>query len=391
MNFRNILWTYRPRRDGTCDIKIYLNHAGNKKYFSTGLKVQPQHWDDKKGMVRRSHPFAVEYNAKIRTVRIEIERHFLEGGSWTDLLQEKQEKDLIEFLESLIREGEEGLLPLTKGTLKNYRSLLTRLIQFRKQYKIAATLESLDIHFYTEFTRFLSDYGNCGLPGIDKHVKVLKRVMNIGLERGLHQNRAHQQPGFKRYRSSTSQKIFLTEEEVERLEAVDLSHRSPLAKELDRWLVAYHFLLRYSDVVRISRDNLQQIDDRLFFRYRSVKTGKEAMVPIKRRALELLEKHNFDFSWSTNQQANRQVKMAIAAAGINEMIEQDGALAPKSSLVTMHTARRSAATNLYLSGDFSLKTIADLGGWEGIKTLQVYLRCSNLDSAKLAANSSYFD
>lgn len=115
------------------------------------------------------------------------------------------------------------------------------------------------------------------------------------------------------------------------------------------------------------------------------------MIPVRSKAAELLQKYNFDFGWGTNQQANRQVKMALAAAGLNDMVEQDGSLLPKSSLVTMHTARRSGATNLYLSGQFSLKTIADLGGWEDVKTLQVYLRCSNLDSAKLAASSSYFD
>ena len=82
--------------------------------------------------------------------------------------------------------------------------------------------------------------------------------------------------------------------------------------------------------------------------------------------------------------------MAIAAAGINEMVTQGAITAPKSSIITMHTARRSAATNLYLSGQFSLKTIADLGGWENMKTLQLYLRCSNMDSAKLAAKSDYF-
>ena len=106
--------------------------------------------------------------------------------------------------------------------------------------------------------------------------------------------------------------------------------------------------------------------------------------------MELMEAYNFDFSWGTNQQANRQLKMAIVSAGINDMVEQGDITSPKSSFVTMHTARRSAATNLYLSGEFSIKTIADLGGWENIRTLQIYLRCSNMDSAKLAAKSDYF-
>ena len=94
------------------------------------------------------------------------------------------------------------------------------------------------------------------------------------------------------------------------------------------------------------------MDGTIYLRYRAGKTKKEATIPVRQRAMELLETYNFDFSWGTNQQANRQVKMAIATAGINEMITQGAVTTPKHALITMHTARRSAATNLYLSGQF---------------------------------------
>ena len=75
-------------------------------------------------------------------------------------------------------------------------------------------------------------------------------------------------------------------------------------------------------------------------------------------------------------------------AGINEMVDTDPPML-KSQLVTTHTARRSAATNLRLQGA-SLKTIADLGGWKDVHSLQLYLRASGLDSARLARELEFF-
>ena len=64
-------------------------------------------------------------------------------------------------------------------------------------------------------------------------------------------------------------------------------------------------------------------------------------------------------------------------AGINAKIFQEGKNAPKSSFVTTHTARRNAATNLYLDG-VSLKMIADLDGWTDLQNF----RPCGLDTAR---------
>jgi hypothetical protein len=39
--------------------------------------------------------------------------------------------------------------------------------------------------------------------------------------------------------------------------------------------------MRFSDLVQISKLNLHRIDDRLYFKYRSEKTNKEATIPVK--------------------------------------------------------------------------------------------------------------
>ena len=78
----------------------------------------------------------------------------------------------------------------------------------------------------------------------------------------------------------------------------------------------------------------------------------------------------------------------MAGINSNDMMDTDPPVI-KSQQVTTHTARRSAATNLRLQGA-SLKTIADLGGWKDVQSLQLYLRASGLDSARLARDLEFF-
>ncbi|MCB9291503.1 MAG: tyrosine-type recombinase/integrase, partial [Lewinellaceae bacterium] len=202
--------------------------------------------------------------------------------------------------------------------------------------------------FERDFSRFLREHANCRLPGIGKHMKHLKRVMAIAKEQKLHHNESFR--GFRAYKSTKSNKIYLTKEEMERLESLDLSSQPSVEAELDRFLLAYYFVQRFSDVTQLKRENIFIRDGQSFLQYKSVKTGQEAILPTSQKALDILEKYNYRMDFSTNQQANRELKKICALAGINEVVTEGERTLPKSQLVTTHTARRSAATNLYLQG-----------------------------------------
>lgn len=88
--------------------------------------------------------------------------------------------------------------------------------------------------------------------------------------------------------------------------------------------------------------------------------------------------------WS-QPEANDKVKMIAARAGIDSDV--DGA--PKWSLVTTHTARRSAATNLWLAG-MPLPEIMQLGGWRTEHQMKKYLVSSGIELAKVSAEHEFF-
>ena len=390
MKLNRIIWKYEPHKDGSCAIKIYVFHNNKQRYFRTGFSILPKDWDEKKGLVKKSHPLADSYNTNIRRQQLALEEHFVNGGTFENLRKKDSAVTLISYCEKVVDKWEKGLLGMSAGTIKNYRATLRRLKEYQSHFKYAdLSMEQIDMKFYDQFTEFLKLHCNCNLPGISKHIKIIKRLMKMAMDEKLHTNTIFQDASFKRPRTKTSGKIYLTTGEMEQLEQLDLRDQPYLERERDRFLLSYWFLMRFSDVIRVNKAMLFNLNGRGFLRYQSVKTKVETNLPVKAKALALMEKYYFDFSFSGNVQANRELKTIVAMAGVNAPILQEGRKGPKSSFVTTHTARRSAATNLYLDG-VSLKMIADLGGWTDLQSLRAYLRASGLDTAQVAIDLEFF-
>lgn len=392
MNFRTVLWDYLTK-DGTANLKIYVHIPGQgKRYYATQLHVAPKDWDEKKGLVKTSHPLAALYNATLKQMNNELETHFLTGGTLDNFKSggAKDTGSLIKLAELVIGEAERGLLPLKPGTVKNYRATLKRMQQYCKhQDKSDLRFSDIDMDFYRQFSDWLEAHAACRVQGRAKHLKIVKRLMNIGLERGLHRSRGHQDAAFRIVKVRTSTKIYLNVEEIAAMERLDLRAQPALERERDRFLVSYYLLQRYSDTISLRRQFLFERGSARYVRLMQQKTNRECIIPLKPAAWALLERYGWDMNFSSNQQANRALKTIAALAGINETTLQDGRTLPKSQFVGTHTARRSAATNLYLGGA-SLKVIADLGGWENEETLRIYLRASGLETAILAEGMEFF-
>lgn len=390
MTVRAILWVYgAPRRDGSRNVKIYANYNGKKNYFKTDAYVQDDHWDADRGLVRKSHPLYKLLNSKIQQQVIEITQRLLEGGEVGTA--RKPTRSLLNFAAQFIEEVEKGLHKISMETCKHYRVTLKRLNQYCSFRQLQGlSFDQVTIEFYYDFSAYLADEHGCSRSGgTAKHIKNVKKWMNEAHGRKLHSNLAYRDKAFRAARSSASNKIYLTEDEIGAIARLDLADQPTLELERDRFLVSYFFIMRYSDSVRVRADQFFQEDDQWYYRNISKKTNRESIIPVKPDALAILQRRGFSVAGDTNQEANRKLKMIAAMAGINQVVSEGKRKGPKSNFVTTHTARRSAATNLYLQG-VSIKLIADLGGWESTDMLRVYLRASGLESAKAAKDLPFF-
>ncbi|MEM9528798.1 MAG: phage integrase SAM-like domain-containing protein, partial [Bacteroidota bacterium] len=362
MTVRAVLWKYEPRKDGSCNIKLYINADGKKKYQKTPYHARPKEWEKRTGRLKPQVPLASKINAALAKLENEVKGKFIGANS-----------SYLELVAGYVADCRAGREDLRPGTWKKFVSHLNRLRGYCASIGTDDILfEDIDMHFYDAFTSYLRDNG-CGRAGVGNHIKHIKKFMLIGLDRQLHNNRIFQTKSFLAEKIRPTNKIYLTTEEINAIANLDLRSRPGLAKERDRFLVSYYMILRYSDSIRINRGNILNHNGQAYYQNTAQKTGTVSIVPIKPAALAIIQRHNYDLSGDTNQEANRKLKVIAAMAGITmDMSEPGEGYLPKSGLVTTHTARRSAATNLLLAG-IPLSQIMQVGGWKYEATLKQYL------------------
>ena len=219
--------------------------------------------------------------------------------------------------------------------------------------------------------------------------------MNEAAERGLHTNLAHKKRKFKSL-NEEADTIYLSLEEIKKIENTDLSESPRLDKVRDLFLIGCYTGLRFSDFTKIKPENIQT--GKPILKYRTQKTGERVYIPIHPTAMKIFDKHNRKLPKAyQNQVMNRYLKELAELAGINDLTETtitragilEKSKKPKFKLVTTHTARRSFATNAYLSGIPSI-AIMKITGHKSEKSFLKYIRVTKQQNADLLLNHPFF-
>lgn len=148
--------------------------------------------------------------------------------------------------------------------------------------------------------------------------------------------------------------VFLTEAEIQRIAALHLS--PSLGRIRDKFILGCCTALRYSDLSRLTPEHFTDDDT---IRIVTQKTKEQVEIPIHylvRRIMQRDPSLSFLSYKCSLSFFNKEIKRICKLAGINQKIlverVQGGActrkICPKWQLVSAHTARRSAATNMYL-------------------------------------------
>ena len=99
--------------------------------------------------------------------------------------------------------------------------------------------------------------------------------------------------------------------------------------------------ISFSDYKRITKNNIHN-------EYLDIvmeKTNEPFSIPLHPHALEIIKRQNYNLPSISNPKLNKNINKICKQANISEIIK--GTL--KYKLITCHTARRSYATNGYLS------------------------------------------
>lgn len=138
--------------------------------------------------------------------------------------RKKRMKTFFDFYEQFMKDKEYSV---TEGTIRNYKSTLTRLKDYVRHSQTEIDFDSIDDTFYTRYTKYLHVVSGCYNNSTGKLIKTLKAFMHHAYDKGWTTNLEYQK--FKVDKEEAT-KIFLTHEELDILDKLDLNDNPTLAK-----------------------------------------------------------------------------------------------------------------------------------------------------------------
>ncbi len=424
-------------QDRSTAIIFRVYHNGKAYKYGTGKSIIPALWDQKsqrpvkkKSIIDRYKSNNPHLSIDLDNIRVRIENiirdyqkvlnqielegrkfDFAEIKSVLDSNYKQNKKVIInnlnlnEYIEHFIQGIENGTILIAfgpgkgqryaKGTIKNYQGFQVQFEEFQKSIHRKLNFDDVDIKVYDQFVDFFTGKAY-SINTIGRHIKSLKVILRQSKELGLHENTEFERRSFETLKAKTTT-IYLSEDEIKKIADLDLSQLSHLELARDVFLIGCFTALRYSDYSRIKPNHIS--DKRSYKTLEMViqKTGGTVFIPIKPELEKILKKYDYSIPKTWEQKVNKYIKEVGRIAGIDKLVELEKVKGgqkyvvkvPKYELIKTHTARRSAATNMYLAGIPSID-IMKITGHSTEKNFLKYIRVSKEQTADRLALHPYF-
>lgn len=154
-------------------------------------------------------------------------------------------------------------------------------------------------------------------------------------------------------------KIFLTIDEIEKIQSKELDHEY-LTNARDWLIISCETGQRVSDFMRFKKEQIRYEGKVPLIEFTQVKTGKKMAIPLSKKVTTILKNRKGDFPRQiSDQRYNEYIKEVCKIVELNEKIKgsksktkdkvtrKESGTFEKWQLVTSHIGRRSFATNNY--------------------------------------------
>jgi len=164
----------------------------------------------------------------------------------------------------------------------------------------------------------------------------------------------------------------------------------------DLFVIGCLTALRYSDYSTLTANNLQNG----YIVKRTKKTNVDVKVPAHDYVKEIFAKYGGNIpNGLCIQYVNKYLKVIMREIGLNDLVTysftKGGKLVTvtreKWELISSHTARRSAATNMYLTGRMKTFEIMKLTGHKTEQNFFRYIRLTSEDTARSISGDSFLE
>lgn len=339
-------------------VEIEVKFEGKRRWFSTGVRVLPKNWNEKKKVV--GLPDAIDLNMKIETLeklisnyirkQVVDEKPFTWSGLDMAIKLKKTGVSFISFVESRIA--------TRKDIKESTRRTQKKLVPALKEFGIINSFSDLTKSNVLRFDDWLHSR-NCRQSTIASYHKFLKIYINDAIRQELLNTNPY--VGIKIDRGKPSIRKYLTQDEVYLINNCKVPES--LEKVRDIFLFQCYTGLSYSDLKQFDFTKVIDRGNRLVLHDVRQKTEEDYYIVLLPLAIEVLKKYDYKLPVISNEQYNMRLKIVAEYAGIKKNL-------------TSHMGRHTFAT-LSLNSGIKIEVLAQMMGHSDIKTTQIYAKMVN--------------
>ena len=356
---------HQAKKDDTGNIEVRVISERKAYYISTGVRVRNKEW--KAGMII-NRPDSQVLNERIaiicQIVETEVNRCIdAKIPISTDVIKEKiwTVKELVSneptFLDWV--EHQTDLMNLAEGTVKHYRSLLTRLTEFNRIRRWQdVTTENISEFDAWLHKRKLSNGEAITDAAVYKYHKCLKAMLNRAVTFDKIDRNPYDRLKFKR--GETENIECLTEEEMNAIVKLKVPKGTQIEVARDLFIFQMYTGLSYSDTQAFDFSKYKKVKGKWINTGERIKTGVAYVSSLLPPAVAVLEK----YGWTVPK---------IDNADYNHLLKVVGTMANISTKMHTHLARHTFATWMLRNGA-KIENVSRMLGHTNIRQTQRYAK-----------------
>lgn len=419
-------------------IRVQNRKAGINIRRQTGFSIQPEIWKNRFDLKYiKKMPWTEEYQKTILNlseINHVISVLFHEGvqitsdvvkdcmfkikyKNYLSKIQDKKHMPFYRYLDQLYLDFKEGKrksekgTPYRQGTLTSIKQAYDHFKAFEKKSRRQYDFDDIDMDFYNKFMDYLT---KCGYAQntIGKTIGWLKTFLKYAEADGYNKNPIFRNRLFKAKKFEVDS-IYLTSYDLQQIRSVDLSGK-PQGYDLarDKFMIGVLTAQRISDFNNIKGDDIKivmetpqesksgvpdQAPQNKVVYFIQKKTDARVVVPCNPELEDIFAKYNYNVPYISEQKINDYIKEIAKEAGLKEKIKTQKVIGgqvvtqyiPKYQMITSHTARRTGATLMYLSG-MNVFDIMKITGHTHLESLMKYIKANNMEIIKKRFNNYDF-
>lgn len=375
--------------DGQALIQIRAYNNDKNRYFSTGIYIEPEFWDDKHKRVKETHPAEFHHNDLIHRQLQAYKKRELEllqrlGTAPLRLLDDKPHEDgprldpSLTFLEFMEREIERP--ELQESTKRMHRVTY----RYLKRFQSTILFEDLNYSFVSAFNKFLLEH-TMGINTAYRHHKCLRSYINLAIKHDYLTEHTNPYRKFKP-RQVEPDRVFLTEDEMERLELLELP---PQWQYLDKprriFLLSCYTGLRFGDVTKLARKHIEETPKGMQISMKIEKTRNKHTIPVwllfKRDGIrwskpeEIIRQRLEEDALDNRRDLQTYPLFKLTNQYLNRCLKELAQLAGIDKRLTFHVSRRTFATQM--APRVQMPVLQRLLNHSTLDMTKIYVRLSN--------------